>query len=97
MKFIIATVLGGSTLVAANMPNPNVGECAIADFVVERSEPTMIDPDGEVTGARLWQVCGYQFPNGTGGYTSKDDAFWTVVDPELAELIVAAAGDLVED
>lgn len=97
MKFIIATVLGGGTLVAANMPNPSIGECAIADFVFTRSEPTMIDPDGEITGARQWQVCGFQIPNGAGGYTAKDDTFYLDLTADEAEMVLAAAGELSED
>lgn len=96
MKFIAATLLAGGTLVSADLPNPQVGECVIADVVVTRSEPTMIDPDGEVLGLRIWQSCGYQYPNGTGGYAAKDDVFVTDVDLDIAELIAAAAGELVE-
>ncbi len=81
MKLIIGTLLAGGTLVTADMPNPNVGECEIADAVVTRSEPTFINPDGEVTGLRVWQVCGYQVPTGVGSnMRAVDDEFVTDIE-----------------
>ena len=93
MKFIATLILGGGALVA--LPNPSTGECAIADIVITRTTPTMIDTDGEITGLRLWQVCGYQVPNDTGGVRQVDDTFSTEYDldelreqfPEFAELL----------
>lgn len=98
MKFIAATLLAGGTLVpAAELPNPEVGECVIADVVVARAESTFIDPAGTVIGLRIWQVCGFQVPNSTGGVRAVDDTFVTEVDGDMAELIVAAAEDLAEE
>lgn len=93
MKLLIATLLGGGALIA--LPNPSVGECEIADIVITRTEPTMIDTDGEITGIRIWQVCGFQVPNETGGVRAVDDTFNTEYDidelreqfPEFTHLI----------
>lgn len=87
---LIATLLFGGTLFAADLPNPEVGACVIADAVVTRSEPTMIDPDGAVTGMRIWQVCSFQHPTDTGGMRTVDDSFVTEidlegVDPDMAD------------
>lgn len=85
MKFIATLLLGGGALLAGGLPNPEVGECAIADAVVTRSEPTFIDPEGQVTGLRIWQVCGYQVPTGTGSnMRAVDDRF--VVDIDLGDV-----------
>lgn len=94
MKSLAALLLGG-TFFTADLPNPQVGECVIADVVITRTEPTMIDTDGEVTGIRLWQVCGFQVPTETG-VAARDDTFNTELDLDDAELLVAAAGELVE-
>lgn len=83
---------------AADMPNPAVGECAIADVVVTRGDPTFIDPDGPVTGLRIWQVCGYQVPTGVGSnLRAVDDEFVTDLDLDDATAIAAAAEELLGD
>lgn len=91
MKLIIGALLAGGSFVAADLPNPAVGECRIADIVVTRSEPTMINPDGEVTGLRVWQVCGFQVPTDTGGQRAVDDTFVLDFDADDADMVIAAA------
>ncbi len=102
MRYLIAiailTVTVSIPAAAADMPNPNVGECAIADVVITRNAPTFINPDGEITGLRIWQVCGYQVPTGDGSNVrAVDDEFVTDIDLDQAELIVAAVDELLDD
>ena len=94
MKLALALIAG--SFVGADLPNPQVGECEIADIVVTRSAPTMIDVDGEITGLRIWQVCGFQVPTDTG-VRAVDDTFVIHFDEDTAVLVVEAATELSED
>ena len=97
MKLIIGTILAGSGVFAgANLPNPDIGACELADAVVHRSTPTMIAPDGEITSSRLWLVCGYQYP-GASGVVNKDDTFVLELDADQATVVVEAASELAPD
>lgn len=97
MRLIIAPLLAGSALApAADLPNPDVGECEIADIVVTRTNPTFMDSDGAVTGIRIWQVCSYQTPAGESLRTI-DEEFPLDIDLEAAELLVGAADELLAD
>ena len=94
---IIGAVLGGGVLAAAGLPNPQVGECELADLVVTRDEPTIIDPEGAVTGAHGWQVCGYQVPTGAGSnMRAVDGQFYFEYDLDDARDIVDAADGMLD-
>jgi len=97
VKYIAALLFGG-TFLAADLPNPAVGECVFADVVVTRGDATFLDPDGPVTGLHGWQVCGYQVPTGVGSnMRAVDDQFYFEVDlddvaPDDAELVADVLG-----
>jgi hypothetical protein len=103
MKAFVAGVIagvtvGGGVLAAAGLPNPQVGECVWSEVVFTRSQPTMIQPEGEVTGGRIWQACGYQVPTGVGSnMRAVDEAFWTDIDADTAEMLIAASDDLLDE
>ena len=93
---IVGVGISGGALVASGLPNPGVGECAPANIVVSRGEPTLIDTNGPVTGIRMWQVCGYQVPTGDGaGMRAVDDEFVTEFDLDDAAVLVEAADELL--
>lgn len=96
MKYLAIPAIIGGSFVAAELPNPSVGECIVVDVVATRTAPTMINPDGEVTGLRVWSVCGFQVPTDTGGQRAVDDTFVTDYDLDDAEAVIAAAGGLVD-
>lgn len=94
---IAGVAVGGGTLIAAGLPNPDVGECEFADIVVTRGNPTYINPEGEITGLHGWQVCGYQVPTGEGSdVRAIDEQFYFEVDVDDAELLVSAAEELLD-
>jgi len=97
MKLIVAALLTGGSVITGSIPNPKVGECIFTDIVVTRSEPTFVDPDGAVTGMRIWQVCGFSVPTDTGGSIAVDDLFVTEIDVDAAIELVEAADDLLGD
>lgn len=97
---VAAAITGGSAigsvgLNANGLPNPEVGECVFADVIFDREEPTLIDPDGAVTGVHGWQVCGYQVPTGVGSNVrAVDSQFYFELDQDAAVMLVQAADDI---
>lgn len=100
---VAAAISGGSAIGAvglnpSNLPNPEVGECVFADVIFEREEPTLIDPQGAVTGAHGYEACGYQVPTGSGsGMRAVDGQFYFELDQDAADMLVQAATDIAGD
>jgi hypothetical protein len=95
MKLIIASLLGvGGGFVAADLPNPQVGECEVADVVERRSEPTLTDPDGQAVGLRLWVAYSDVDREGNDSTRTVDDICALDIDADAAEMIIEASGDI---
>lgn len=99
MKFAIATLLTGGTLLAGtDMPTPGYDECSIVATDVAYGEPTFVEPEPAAESMRLFVYCGQRVPNSTGsGSHNERSVKWIDVDREQAEIIVGAADDLLND
>jgi hypothetical protein len=84
MKFVIATLLGGTAVTAATI-NPDRHECLPVMAEIERSDPTVMQAEGELIAVEFLIECGAQ---------SGDDLFTLrleVADEEMAPAVEAAA------
>lgn len=97
MKLIVAALLAGGTLLAADLPNVDSDECAIVSTDIETGDPTFIDPDPAATTLRLIVYCGTSVTSDTGYVSTIRELKYIDVDLEQAEIIVRAASDLLDD
>lgn len=94
---ILAALLAGGALFAADMPNVSMDECAVVSLDIETGEPTFIDPEPAAESMRLIVYCGQRVVSSTGYVTNERALKYIDVDLEQAEVIVQAADDMVSD
>ncbi len=97
MKAIVATLLAGGSLVAAEMPSPDTNECGIVSVEIQRGDATLIDPTPPAESLRLVVYCGHAVMTSTGAVRTERALKILDIDIDDAVVIVEAAGDLLDE
>jgi hypothetical protein len=85
MKLIAASLLAGGSFVAAEVVNPDRNECLAVMAEIERSDPTVMQAEGELIAVEFLVECGAK--DGDDLFTLRLE----VADEEMAPAVEAAA------
>lgn len=98
MKFIIATLLAGGVFVTADMPNVSYDECQFVARNFETDDAaTPINPEPDITAARLYLWCGQRSYGASGTLLNVPALKWVDIDREQAEILRPAIADILDD
>lgn len=97
MKFVIATLVAGGTVFAANLPNPAYDECVLVDPIITTETPTFVNPEPDATAMQLIVYCGQRVQTTSGTYINQQAFKLINIDVDQAQLILRAAEDIAAD
>lgn len=93
---IVGVAIAGGIAVAADMPNVGYDECEfVARNFTTEDVATPINPEPEVTEARVYQWCGQRSYGASGTLMNIPALKWVDIDRDQAEILAPVIEDLL--